>query len=124
MDWYKEFKIMQGCFIHASARIEQLQAENEQMRKDGHNPSWRATHDRCLELIGDKQQLQKAILDFGNNPAGFDWAILEKLDAFEVENETLKNLLRQLQAENEKMKKVIHEQGKCLALIKFNISEH
>ena len=28
MEWYKEFKIMQGCFIHASARIEQLQAEN------------------------------------------------------------------------------------------------
>ena len=54
--------------------------------------------DKCL-LKKQIEQLQKAILDFGNNPAGFDWAILEKLDAFEVENETLKNLLRQSHAE-------------------------
>ena len=30
---------------------------------------------------------------------------------------------KQLQAENEKLKKVVHEQGKCLASVKYNMSK-
>jgi len=35
------------------------------------------------------KQLQKAILEFGNNPAGFDWAVLDKLDEQERQIEQL-----------------------------------
>jgi len=28
-------------------------------------------------------RLEKAILDFGNNPAGFDWAVLERIERLE-----------------------------------------
>jgi len=93
MDWYKEFNIMQGCFSHASARIKQLQAENEQMRKDGHNPSWRATHDRCLELIGDNRQLREE-----------NEKLKVELDDREIRR--AEAIFRRVTAENEALKEV------------------
>ena len=53
-----------------------------------------------------------------------------KLTSRKVENRQVRANLQlsqgfvdKLQAENEKLRKVIHEQGKCLASIKFNIGK-
>lgn len=41
-------------------------------------------------VLDEIKRLKKAIEDFGKNPAGFDWAILMKLDDLEAENYKLK----------------------------------
>jgi len=54
------------------------------------------TAEQCNEwnkLFAENEQLKKAILDFGKNPAGFDWGVLNKIDELEAENERLKNAL-------------------------------
>jgi len=45
---------------------------------------------RIKSLQDENDRLKKAITDFGKNPAGFDWAVLEKIDNLEAENEMLK----------------------------------
>lgn len=42
--------------------------------------------ERYNELEAENKRLKKAIEDFGNNPAGFDWAVLEKIEQLEAEN--------------------------------------
>ena len=41
----------------------------------------------ALELIvnleTENKRLKQAILDFGNNPAGFDWGVLERISTLE-----------------------------------------
>ena len=39
------------------------------------------------------------------------------------ENTMLRQEIEQLQAENKQLKKVVHEQGKCLASVKYNMSK-
>ncbi len=46
------------------------------------------------QLQVENKRLKKAIENYGNNPAGFDWAVLEKLDEQEIELEKLKALLQ------------------------------
>ena len=70
-----------------------FQAENEQMRKDGHNPSWRATHDRCLELIGDNRQLREE-----------NEKLKVELDDREIRR--AEAIFRRVTAENEALKEV------------------
>jgi len=46
--------------------------------------------DEIESLRTENERLKKAITDFGKNPVGFDWAVLEKIDNLEAENEMLK----------------------------------
>jgi hypothetical protein len=48
-------------------------------------------------LEAENERLKNAIIDFGNNPTGFDWAVLGKLDKQEQEIERLTD-------ENKKLK--------------------
>jgi len=45
--------------------------------------------DEIESLRTENERLKKAITDFGKNPVGFDWAVLEKIDNLEAENERL-----------------------------------
>lgn len=38
----------------------------------------------------ERDEARKAILSFGNNPAGFDWAVLGKIDELETDNAALR----------------------------------
>ncbi len=38
----------------------------------------------------ERDAARKAILSFGNNPAGFDWAVLGRIDELETENAALR----------------------------------
>lgn len=42
------------------------------------------------KLAEENERLKKAILDYGNNPAGFDWNILEKIEQLEAEVDSWK----------------------------------
>jgi len=41
------------------------------------------TKDEYKQLENENERLKKAIKDFGNNPAGFDWGILGRIDDLE-----------------------------------------
>lgn len=45
------------------------------------------------ELQTENKQLKEAIENYGNNPAGFDWAVLDKIDKLEVALERLLTLI-------------------------------
>lgn len=49
------------------------------------------------ELRNENKRLKSAIEAFGSNPAGFDWAVLERLEQQELEIERLNNLLNEEQ---------------------------
>ena len=59
------------------------------------------------KLQAEKELLKAAIESFGNNPAGFDWAILERLDKLEGENEQLKDDNENLQAEVDNLRDIL-----------------
>lgn len=40
-------------------------------------------------LVHNNKLLRKAILEFGKNPAGFDWAVLERIETMEEINKEL-----------------------------------
>jgi hypothetical protein len=44
-------------------------------------------YDLAIELQSDNEKLKEAILKYGNNPAGFDWAVLDEIDRLKAENE-------------------------------------
>jgi len=53
----------------------------------------------CIDLEWARQkqrikQLEDAILKYGNNPAGFDWAVLDELDKQEERIKKLENALK------------------------------
>ena len=48
--------------------------------------SWEVAHD----LLAEVDRLRAAILAFGSNPAGFDWAVLGRLEELEAENVRLR----------------------------------
>ena len=49
--------------------------------------------EEIASLQTKNKRLKKAILDFGNNPAGFDWGVLEKMDSLEAANAKLREAL-------------------------------
>ncbi len=59
------------------------------------------TEPTTTELLAQRdetiKQLQKAINDFGNNPMGFDWAVLGRIDELERENERLQAIESKIQ---------------------------
>ena len=60
---------------------QQLRKENERLLIES---DWlKRLLDAFKETDKENEQLKKAIEDFGNNPAGFDWAILERIDCLE-----------------------------------------
>lgn len=52
-----------------------------------------------IRLTKENKRLKKAIEDFGNNPAGFDWGVLEQLGNLEEE-------IDRLDAENKRLNDV------------------
>lgn len=52
-----------------------------------------ALYTEVVDLLAENKQLKKAIDAYGNDPAGFDWTILGRLDKLEDENERLKEAL-------------------------------
>ena len=42
------------------------------------------------QIEAENKRLKQAILDFGNNPAGFDWAVLDKIYGLEAKLEKYK----------------------------------
>lgn len=56
----------------------------------------------CLDAQqGQIEQLKNAILKFGNNPAGFDWAVLDEIDKLQAENKKLSKILEMIVVYNE-----------------------
>ena len=53
--------------------------------------------EHCKQLQAENVRLKKAILDFGNNPAGLDWGVLECLEQQENKIDELKVLLKEAQ---------------------------
>lgn len=43
-------------------------------------------------LLAENKRLKKAIKDFGNNPAGFDWAVLDRIEKLEKRGAVLNAL--------------------------------
>lgn len=43
----------------------------------------RKLNKHILELEAENKRLKNAIREFGNNPAGFDWAVLERIEDLE-----------------------------------------
>lgn len=48
------------------------------------------------ELQSENKALKKAIEDFGNNPAGFDWGVLNRLNELEDVNQRHKEALEKI----------------------------
>lgn len=46
---------------------------------------------KIKKLLAENKRLKKAILNFGNNPAGFDWSVLEKIEELETKIKKLEN---------------------------------
>ena len=51
------------------------------------------------QLQVQNEHLQKALLGLGRNPDGFDWAVLDKIDTLETENEKYKRRISELTSE-------------------------
>jgi hypothetical protein len=70
-------------------RLEQAEADRTCHRQ--------AARESQVQLDAAKEEVKRlkaAILAFGNNPAGFDWAVLAKLDELKQENERLRTVLK------------------------------
>lgn len=66
------------------AANDQLQAKNKELRENITHHALNYRKGKIKELEAENKRLKKAILDFGNNPAGFDWAVLERIEQFET----------------------------------------
>lgn len=77
-------------------KVDQLTAENQKLRQgiiDDDDKDARITllpQEMYHQLVAENQMLkeqieqrEKAINAYGNNPAGFDWAVLDKIDRLE-----------------------------------------
>jgi len=70
--------------IHSSAEIKQLQAEVDRLNEG------RLADER---LIAENKRMKKLIIDYGDNPAGFDWSVLAEIDNLEAERDRLRGAL-------------------------------
>lgn len=86
IDWLEE---LLRAFKGADKENEQLKEDKDsyirQLKKQ--IASWGRKFDNLLTIVeqiqAKNEQLKKAIEDFGNNPAGFDWGVLDKIDDLE-----------------------------------------
>ncbi len=59
------------------------------------------------QLQTENKRLKKAIESFGKNPAGFDWAVLEKIEQLKAENNNLKERIDGYKRHAKYLKQVI-----------------
>jgi len=73
-------------------KISQLQAENERLRGEIETEAIEHLHiqqNAEIAFVGRIKQLEKAIESYGNNPAGFDWTVLDRIEQLQEENKKL-----------------------------------
>ena len=99
-----------STIAEACDRLDRAEAENRQLK--GEEPIPYAWWKDCPKLAqkvmerlierndraeAENRRLKKAIEDYGNNPAGFDWAVLEKIENQEATNKDLLDACKAIQ---------------------------
>lgn len=64
---------------------------------------------KFLELEAENKRLKKVINEFGNNPAGFDWAVLEKIENLEEALALANSMILSGEKHSKKSKSIIEQ---------------